>query len=281
MPDSPRRLLLFAYDFPPALVGVRRTVKFVRYLREFGWRCAVITVKPVAGAGWDTAALREVAGARPLIRRAGSLDPYRLRMIAQGLAWPLMRRVYQGPGGPGGAAAKDGGGSGAGNWGVSREWQRRLMTFLRRALFVPDDRVGWLPFALVRGLSAARRWKPDALYSTSYPHTAHLAAGLTRALTGIPWLADFRDGWTQNPSFFDPLTPLHAAAQRALERWTARRADRLLTVSPPITEHLQRLRGPGKAPAETLYNGFDDSDFPASAAGAAARLEDSEWNDPD
>lgn len=246
---QPRRLLLFAYDYPPSLVGVRRTVKFVKYLSDFGWRCGVITVRPVCASGWDDAPLREIAPARPLVRRTGSLDPYRLCMKLRGGLWPLMRRVYQGPAGGGGGSAlpQSTGGAGA-----------ILMRVLRRAVFLPDDRLGWLPFAVAAGLRAAHHWKPHAIYSTSYPHTAHLAAGIVRSLTGIPWLADFRDGWTQNPAFYNPLTPLHAVAHRRLERWVARRADALLTVSPPITEHLQCLRNPDQRPAETLYNGFDD-----------------------
>lgn len=244
-----RRLLLFAYDYPPSLVGVRRTVKFIKYLRDFGWQCGVITVRPVCASGWDDAPLREIAPARPAVWRTGSLDPYRLCVKARNLAWPLMRRAYHGPAGGGGGSSipKSTGG-----------WRAGVMRWLRRGVFLPDDRMGWLPFALAAGLSAALRWKPDALYSTSYPHTAHLAAGGVRVLTGIPWLADFRDGWTQNPAFFDPLTPLHAAAHRRLERWVARRADRVVTVSPPITRHLQALRAAGRAPVETIYNGFDE-----------------------
>jgi glycosyltransferase involved in cell wall biosynthesis len=252
-----RRLLLFAYNYPPQLAGVRRTVKFIRYLCEFGWQCSIITVKPVRGSGWDDAPLREIAPARPEVRPTPSLDPYRLSMALREWRWPLMRRVYQGP------ARSDS------LTGVSTSggFSRTIMEFLRRGVFLPDDRVGWLPFAVAAGLAHARRWKPHALYSTSYPHTAHLAAALVRQITGIPWLADFRDGWTQNPAFFRPLTPLHAWVQRRLERCVARRADALVTVSPPITRHLQQLRGNHPIPAVTIYNGFDDSDFPLNASG--------------
>lgn len=247
-----RRLLLFAYNYPPQLAGVRRTVKFIRYLREFGWQCSVVTVKPVCGSGWDDAPLREIASVRPEVRFTASLDPYRLCMALHEWRWPLMRRVYQGPAGRGSETGVS----------TSGGLSRTIMEALRRGVFLPDDRIGWLPFAFAAGLAHARRWKPHALYSTSYPHTAHLAAALVRQITGIPWLADFRDGWTQNPAFFRPLTPLHAWAQRRLERCVARRADALVTVSPPITRHLQHLRGSCSIPAETIYNGFDDSDFP-------------------
>ncbi len=245
-----QRLLIFAYDFPPSLVGVRRTVKMIRYLQEFGWACAVVTVRPVCASGWDDAPLREVAAARPTVYRTGSLDPYRLCMKWREVAWPLMRRVYHGP---------SGGSTGTELPRATGGWKAGIMRWMRRAVLIPDDRVGWLPFAAATGLSVALRGKPDALYSTSYPHTAHLAAGLVHSLTGIPWVADFRDGWTQNPAFYDPPTPLHAAIHRGLERWVARRADRVVTVSPPITDHLQRWRKAHQADVETIYNGFDEA----------------------
>src|SRR5512132_2126966 len=45
MPDGVRKLLVIAYFFPPAgVVGVYRTLKFVKYLPEFGWEPVVLTV---------------------------------------------------------------------------------------------------------------------------------------------------------------------------------------------------------------------------------------------
>ncbi|MDX6642953.1 MAG: hypothetical protein QOD76_915, partial [Solirubrobacteraceae bacterium] len=64
------------------------------------------------------------------------------------------------------------------------------------ALVVPDLAiVGWLPFALPRALSLARRERFDCVITTSPPHSAHLI-GLALRRRGVPWVADFRDGWT-------------------------------------------------------------------------------------
>jgi len=41
----------------------------------------------------------------------------------------------------------------------------------------------------------------------------------------------------------------------------ARTADRVVTVSPPITRQLTQLRCPRRPPAVTIYNGFDDPEF--------------------
>ena len=43
---SPRRALVIAYFFPPlGGAGVQRTLKFVKYLPEFGWRATVVSTR--------------------------------------------------------------------------------------------------------------------------------------------------------------------------------------------------------------------------------------------
>src|SRR5690606_32408336 len=136
---------------------------------------------------------------------------------------------------------------------------RTVISTLRRHAFIPDDRCGWIPFAVWRGIQLVRRYPSiRVIYSSNYPQSAHVAAGLIARATGRKWLADFRDGWTQNPAFHDPGNAIMAVMQSRLERWTARRADSIVTVSAPITRHLQSLRPRNRQPVVTITNGFDD-----------------------
>ncbi len=70
-----------------------------------------------------------------------------------------------------------------------------LPTTLAANILWPDGLVGWLVGAVWRALRASRTHRPDVLYSTSSPVTAHLAALIVHRLTGLPWVADFRDAW--------------------------------------------------------------------------------------
>jgi len=233
-----RKLLLISYDFPPAIIGVRRILKWIHYLPESGWECAVLTVKPVRTARRDPYPLQELKERGVPIFRSGSLDPYRLAEIfSPRREGDKKARTH--------ATGKS----------------KSLMNFLRRWVFMPDDRCGWIPSAVARGFRLIRRLKPDAILTTSYPHSAHVTGLSLKLLTSVPWVADFRDAWTQNDEFFRPPTPLHAFLQHALEKWVARRCDLLLAVSEPISAHFRSLLGGSGQKVHTLTNGYDDADF--------------------
>jgi glycosyltransferase involved in cell wall biosynthesis len=136
-----------------------------------------------------------------------------------------------------------------------------------RSIILPDDRVGWLPFALWAGWRLCQRpeTRPTVLLSSSFPHTAHLVGYILHRMTGVPWVADFRDGWTQNPYFGPPPRGIRHGIQHWLEKLVVRRAQGVIAVSEPIVRHLQSLRREG-SPVLLLPNGFDPKDYPAEGS---------------
>ncbi|MDK2972499.1 MAG: hypothetical protein PWP23_2254 [Candidatus Sumerlaeota bacterium] len=244
MAPTHKRVLLFSYFFPPAATGVRRVTSLVRHLPANGWEPVVLACKPVRGQGHDPGPLADPAVADAPVVRCGSVDPYRLMQVLR-------------PGQPGGGG--DGTAAGAPRG-------KRLMETLRRHLFFPDDRCGWIPFAVAAALVEVRRRRIDALYSSNYPQSTHAAAWIVHRLTGLPWLADFRDGWTQNPAFHRPANTALAWLQQYGERRVARDATAITTVSPPITRHLQAMRTPQSLPAETIFNGFEPGEWESARA---------------
>lgn len=237
-----RKLLVISYDFPPSSMGIWRTLKFCRYMGEFGWKPSILTVKPVRSPRWDDAPLRELPpGTR--IRRTEALEPARLAHLASRLRGSR-------PGTPGSA-------SGAPNAPL-----RAVMDVLRRWVFVPDERIGWYPFAVAEGRRWLRREKLDAVYTTSFPNTAHLVGARLAREFNLPLLADFRDIWIGNYVFYTPATPLHDRLHRHLERAVVQTASRVVSATRPITEDfLQRHLD---APCEkflTITNGFDADDY--------------------
>src|SRR5215213_10217787 len=79
-----RRALVIAYYFPPlGGAGVQRTLKFVRYLPEFGWRTTVVSTRSRIYRTWDRSLLREIP-AQTRVVRAPALPAGRWLAIALG-----------------------------------------------------------------------------------------------------------------------------------------------------------------------------------------------------
>lgn len=239
-----RRLLVLSYDFPPSCIGIWRTLKFCRYMGEFGWEPSVLTVRPVRSARHDWGPLEELPPGTE-IRRTESLDPQRLAY--------LFRRLRRG------APGREGG-----NPSATSRRGRPVMDILRQWIFVPDQSMGWIPFAAMAAWRWARRDRFDAIYTTSFPHSAHVAGSLVAPRLGLPWLADFRDIWIGNADLIRPATRLHLAAHRRLESRVVHLADRVLSATAPITGDF-RSRYTDLPPEHfgTLTNGYDPADYPA------------------
>src|SRR5258706_289224 len=74
-----------------------------------------------------------------------------------------------------------------------------------RWLALPDRWATWWLGAIGAGLSLIRNFKPDVIWSTYPIATAHLIGYTLRKLTGVPWVADFRDPMAQSDYPSDPL----------------------------------------------------------------------------
>lgn len=62
-----------------------------------------------------------------------------------------------------------------------------------RLLALPDRWASWWPGGVLAGLLVLRRYPADAIWSTYPIATAHRIGQTLARLTGLPWIADFRD----------------------------------------------------------------------------------------
>jgi glycosyltransferase involved in cell wall biosynthesis len=132
-------------------------------------------------------------------------------------------------------------------------------TSLARAAAVPDDRIGWLAFAIPAADHIVRSQSIRHVITSSYPHSAHLVGLHLKKRFRLNWIADFRDGWSQNPYFAKYPTRVHRSLSLRMERQVAQRADAIITVSDPISDYFASLTDAGKV--YTIPNGFDRADF--------------------
>ncbi len=245
------RVLVVTYYFPPAGgPGVQRTLKTVKYLRDAGFEPVVLTVVGGAFPSLDVSLDADVPDGVQVIRTRAP-DPF-----------ALYGRLTGADAVPTGAVDRRGGLARAALW-------------TRANVFLPDARVGWVPFAKLAGrraLGEAQRLREPfaAVVTSGPPHSVHLV-GRRLQRTGVPWIADFRDPWT-GINFYDDL-PMSRPA-RALDRWLERRvlrgADAVTTVSPTWAAMLAEQAGLPPDRVTVVYNGFDSPDLRA-AAGVAVR----------
>ncbi len=239
------KALIITYNFPPDVMGVRRILKWIEYLPSFDIFPIILTVKYISSSDYDFDTLDYIRQKRIPVFRSGSFDPYRLKFIAGNIA---KKKSMPPPQKDTSAIGKN-------------TLDKKIMGMLRKWIFLPDDRCGWIPFAVIKGLKIISKYKPDIIISTSYPNSAHVVGLIIKKLTGIKWVADFRDGWSQNPTFFSYATPLHDKISGYMENKVVKNADFIITVSPPITKYLKNLCPLNPEKFNTIFNGYDPADF--------------------
>lgn len=238
-----RRLLMVLYYFPPSGgPGVQRGLKFIRYLPEFGWEPSVLTVPATAQFPVRDASL--------LAEVPPGLSVTRARC-------PEFYGLYRGLTGQRGVSSLD-------ITSLSRAERRplrRLLRTLRGSLFIPDGRVAWKPFAVRAGVRLAESPGYDAIFSSGPPFTCHLIGRALHRRTRRPWVADYRDPWTQ--ATFYPERPGWARRlDERLEESCLLEADRSVVVGEEMARGLREIH-PEVAPERiaVIPNGFDPADF--------------------
>lgn len=221
---------------------MQRVLKFVKYLPEFGWEPIVITVDGGDFPAEDTSLIEEIPDS-VAVHRVPALEPYSLYRTFTGKSQDAHIPV--------GTLAKGDSSSG---------WTERLARWIRANLFVPDARIAWT-FPVVRqAKKLMSEYKVDAIFSSSPPHSVQLAARRIANREGLPWIADFRDPWT-DIYYYQDLNrgSLTKYIDARLEQKVLQSADGVITVSPELVRNLRN-----KAPEQQftqLPNGYDKSDF--------------------
>lgn len=235
-----RHVLILTYYWPPSGgPGVQRVLKFSRYLRDFGWAPTVLTVRNGAYPNLDPTLASEIPDSVS-VHRTSSWDPYSL--YARWLGKERAETVSVG--------FLD---------GDEDCLKKRLARWVRANVFLPDARVGWVPFGIRehRRMNGSR--DVDAVLSSGPPHSTHLIARSLRRRLKVPWIADFRDPWT-DVTYCDrlPATRLARKLDESLEKTVLADADLVTTVSPSWQDLLAQKSA---TPIELIRNGFDPTDL--------------------
>lgn len=219
---------------------MQRWLKISKYLSEFGWEPVIYTPSNAEFPMQDQSLMKDVSENLTVIKRP-IWEPYQLYR-------KLLRKkpdesVNQGF--------------------ISKEKKpsvlEKFSIWVRGNLFIPDARKFWIKPS-IKFLSVYLKQHPvDAIISNGPPHSMHMIALGIKKKMHFPWIADFRDPWTE-VDFYDQLLLSKFADKKhhQLELSVLKNADRVTTVT---WSWAQSLEETADRKVEIILNGFDTDDF--------------------
>lgn len=217
-----------------------RCLKIAKYLRQFGWEPVIYTAANAHYPSIDHTNERDVPPGATVLRHP-IWEPYHIykRLTGKPPDANVNNVFYVQDDKPG--------------------FMHHFSVWMRSNFFIPDARAAWIAPS-VRFLRRYLREHPvHAIFSDGPPHTNTRIATLLKQYTGIPWLADFQDPWTQVDYFaMLRLTPWGRRRHERMEQEVFRWADRITIVSPSWARDLEAI---GAQRVSVIPWGFDPDDY--------------------
>ena len=233
------KVLIISYYWTPAGgVAVQRWLKFSKYLAEYGWQPVILTVENGSYPYIDESLAAQVPS-NIKVYRTKTFEPFELYNLLRGKrgkAVPLAVATASKP-----------------------SLFQRLSAFIRANFFIPDARRGWIPYAVHAAENIIKEEGIDLIVTTGPPHSTHLIGQQLKAKYKLPWVADFRDPWTEifNNQYL-PFTAWAKNKDKQLEYGVLNDCD----IATVIGEGMKSA-----FPAEfshkmrVITNGYDEDDF--------------------
>jgi len=217
-----KKVLFIAYNFPPCGgPGVQRSLKYVKYLSKTNWDPIVFTTYENSYPVIDNSLLIDIP-INTKIYRSKTFDINKYR--------PFFAKIGLG----------------------------KIHGFLNTLIAIPDAAIFWSFLSRRKIKNIIKIYKPDLIYTTSGPYSAHLLGLWIKKKYKIKWVADFRDPWSLNQ--FVKYLPLYRKINQFLEKQVLNKADKIICVSEIDSINFSIL-SKNKSKVEIIHNGFDQDDF--------------------
>lgn len=240
-----KKVLIITYYWPPTGgAGVQRWLKFSKYFRQFGWEPIIYTPSNPDFPINDETLLKDIP-ADLTVLKTQITEPYDIyRKIMRKKKTETVNQGFL-------------------SEGKENTLMQSAMIWVRGNFFIPDARKFWIKPSISYLSDYIIKNKIDAIISTGPPHSMHLIAMGLKQKFNLPWIADFRDPWTQI-DFYSQLKLSNWAdnKHKKLERQVLTKANKVVTVSPSCGKDLEKLGG---RKVDVITNGFDTDDFKFSS----------------
>jgi O-antigen/teichoic acid export membrane protein len=236
-----KKVLIITYYWPPCGgIGVLRCLKFAKYLRKYGWEPIIFTADDAHYPSIDYSNDKDIPEGIQVLKQK-IWEPYHIYKYITGQKPDAnVNNVFY-------ASEKKTGP------------MHNLSVWIRSNFFIPDARALWIKPSVKYLLAWLKDNPVDAIVSNGPPHSNTRIATLLKKATGIPWLADFQDPWSQ-VDYFSMLKLTRWGRQKHLrmEQEVFQYADAVSIVGPTWKKDLESI---GARDVQVLPWGFDREDF--------------------
>lgn len=236
-----KKVLIITYYWPPTGgAGVQRWLKFSKYFRQFGWEPVIYTPSNPDFPINDNSLLKDIPKDLTVLKTQIT-EPYDIyRKIMRKKKTETVNQGFL-------------------SEGKENTFLQSAMIWVRGNFFIPDARVFWIKPSISYLSDYLKDNQIDAIISTGPPHSMHLIALGLKQKFNIPWIADFRDPWTQIDFYSQlKLSSFADKKHKKLEHQVLTQADKVVTISPSCGKDLEKLGG---RKVDVITNGFDTDDF--------------------
>lgn len=232
-------LIITYYWIPSGGAGVQRWVKFTKYLREFGWEPIIYTPENPEYPSIDHSFEKDIPADIQVIKTP-IWEPYDIYRNLMGKKGQKINAGFI-------------------SENKKQSWKDKLSIWIRGNFLIPDPRRFWIKPSIKFLANYITENPVDAIITTGPPHSMHLIGlGLKKKLPSLPWLADFRDPWTNIDFYKDlNLSWISDKIHHLYENKVVRNADCMTTVSEGWKNDFLKMN-PKRI--EVISNGYDHSD---------------------
>lgn len=237
-----RKVLIITYYWPPSGGGgVQRWLKFVKYFRNYGIEPIIFTPENPERPSIDNSLLDEIPDDIEIIKNK-IWEPYSIykkftgRKKSDKIQTAFLNEKK-----------------------VKSNILENIAVWIRGNIFIPDARKYWIKPSVKLLSNYIKNNKIDVIITTGPPHSAHLIGYHLKQRTGIPWLADFRDPWT-NIDYYKDLKLGKRADKKhhILEELILKSADNVSVISPGMFNEFKSIVNRNY---HVIPNGYDSEDI--------------------
>ncbi len=241
-----KKVLFCAYIFPPiGGGGVQRSLKFVKYLRDFGYEPIVLTVGENDGKlVRDETLLAEVPDDITVIRINTKV------FLPEVLSWKEQQEIYNL------------------YCGVtqSKEWMNEYLKVIQNThiRLIPDNQIIWVNECLKQIEQKLDLNEIDMVYTSGNPYSIYLLGYYIKNKYGIKWVQDYRDPWMTNKYYLEKYRKdinITQRLQKQLEEKLVWKSDAVLVVAKSMIEEYVTEFGVPEDKIFEITNGYDEDDF--------------------